>query len=339
MEEKNLFRAEVIQHKKEQFYGSVYINTPPQYVLIAIACSLFILLISLFLFFAEFSEKHIVLGYVNSTKAVVRVYPKMNGIIAESYIRQGKKIRKGANLFLIDTAYTGLFKRRDQDMASQLQKRKELIEKEIAYKTQNLFALRQLLQKKYVSLAEYNQKKEELLELENKKGLLEMDMINYNQSRSYLIRSPIDGIISSVLFKKGQYANSAKSLLTIIPDNAELVAELFIPAKKAGFLNKNSKVLIRYDAYPSQRFGTYQARIIEISQNIMTDEEEEKPIRIGEPYYKVIAKLEKQNVMVYGEVKQIQHGMTISAVVVGSKRKLWQWILDPLYSYYGELFT
>jgi membrane fusion protein len=42
---------------------------------------------------------------------------------------------------------------------------------------------------------------------------------------------------------------------------------------------------------------------------------------------------------IYGEKKKIKHGMTISAVVVGSKRKLWQWILDPLFSFYGDLLV
>ncbi|ASQ44611.1 HlyD family secretion protein [Legionella clemsonensis] len=335
MKEEVFFRPEVLQHKKEKIYGSIYINTPPGYTFLTIGFSLFIFLIILFLIFAEFSEKFIVSGYVNSTKAFVRVYPKMNGIIAESYIHQGERIAKNSNLFLIDTS----FKSNEQNMAAQLEKRRKLIEKEIAQKSKNLAAMRQLLQKNYLSQAEYNQKQEELYELKNKESLLEMDRINYQQSRSFIIHAPIEGIISSVLYKEGQYITSSKLLLTIIPTDAELIAELFIPARKAGFLDTNSKVLIRYDAYPYQRFGTYSATIKEISQNIMTDEEEEKPIRIGEPYYKVIASLERQHVMVYGKEKKIQHGMTISAVVVGSKRKLWQWILDPLYSYYGKLFT
>ncbi|WED42956.1 HlyD family secretion protein [Legionella cardiaca] len=339
MKESDLFRKEALQQTKERIYGSVCINVPPQYTVSAIGFSIIIVSIILFLSFAEFSEKFIVSGYVNSTRAIVRVYPRTNGIISEGNIYQGMKVKKGKNLFLVDTSYVGASKNSDNDIVAQLQKRKKIIEKEVVYKSRNLHALAQLLEKKYVSLAEYNQKKEELLELKNKQSLIEMDMIRYNQSRSYRIRSPIDGIVSSILYKEGQYVNTTKSLITIIPDKAELIAELFIPARKAGFLRKDSKVVIRYDAYPYQRFGTYQASIKEISQNIMADDEEEKPFRIGEPYYKVIAKLDKQTVMVYGEIQKIQHGMTFSAVIVGSRRKLWQWILDPLYSYYGKLFS
>lgn len=165
-----------------------------------------------------------------------------------------------------------------------------------------------------------------------------MELIKYRKNSSYVIRSPIDGTISSVIYKAGQYTNLTKPLVTIFPDNTELVAKLFIPVKKSGFLSKKNKIIIRYDAYPYERFGSYQAFISEISQGILTDKDEEKPIRIGEPYYKVTAVLEKQSVTLYGKERKIQNGMTISAVVIGSKRKIWQWILDPIYSVYGGLF-
>ncbi|WP_026069578.1 hypothetical protein [Legionella tunisiensis] len=68
-------------------------------------------------------------------------------------------------------------------------------------------------------------------------------------------------------------------------------------------MNKDNKIIIRYDAYPYERFGTYKATIKEISQSIITDDEEEKPILIGEPYYKITAELDKQSVKVYGAEK------------------------------------
>ena len=337
MKEKFLFRKEVIENKKNKHYGSVSINLLPGYTALTIGFTSLTILILLFLTFAEFSEKHTVSGYLNSKKAFSMVYPKMSGMIVKSYFQQGDRVVKGDKLFLIDTSYAGLSMPHEHEMGDQLQKSKVLIEKEIVYKTQHLDALKQLLKQKYVSLMDYHSKKEELLELENKKNSLEMDIIKYNQTRSYLIRSPIDGIIASVMFKQGQHAQESTPLIKIIPEDAELVAELFVPVKKAGFLKKNSQVIIRYDAYPYERFGTYLATIKAVSQSIMTDEEEDKPIKVGEPYYKVTAQLTKQSVSLYGKKKKIQNGMTLSAVIVGSKRKIWQWILDPLYSYYGTL--
>ncbi|KTC96424.1 HlyD family secretion protein [Legionella feeleii] len=339
MNDKTLFRAEVIESKKNQNYGFVSINTPVSYRFIAIGSMVIILLIVLFIVFAEFSEKIIISGYLDSTKGIARVYPKINGVIIQSYRHQGDKIKRGENLFLIDTSYTGVYKSQDHELFKSLKKNKEFVKKEINYKNQYLHALKKLLEKHYISWTTYNEKQEELIEIENKKTLIELEMIKYRQGKSYSIRSPIDGVVSSIIYKKGQYTNLSKPLAKIIPSDTDLVAELFIPAKKAGFLSKENKIIIRYDAYPYERFGTYKATIKEISQSIITDEEEEKPILVGEPYYKITAELDRQFVTVYGAEKRLQHGMTFSAVIVGQKRKIWQWILDPLYSYYGVLFA
>jgi membrane fusion protein len=332
-----LFRKEVIDNKKNQNLGSVSINLPLPYQFLTITCVTLVVLILLFLVFGEYSEKFIVFGYLNYPKGIVRVYPSRSGVIVKSSMSQGDKVSKGDALFLIDTSYDGLDKHNEQQEFRQLQKRKKAIEKEIRYKTEFLSELNKLRVKKYISQNTYNEKHDELAALEHNKTMVEMDLIKYKQGGSYLIRSPINGVISSVIYQEGQYTNLGKPLVKILPDDADLVAELFIPVNKSGFLTKENKVIIRYEAYPYQRFGTYQAFIKDISQSILTDEEEEKPIRIGQPYYKATAQLEKQFVTLYGEQKRIQHGMTLSAVIVGSKRKIWQWILDPLYSFYGEL--
>nr|HAT8713924.1 HlyD family efflux transporter periplasmic adaptor subunit [Legionella jordanis] len=337
MDNPQLFRPEVMRNRLQQMFGTVSINIPPRYFIVSTGFACLACLVILFFIFAEFSERFVVLGYINSSQAAAQVYPRTNGIIVKSYHKQGDRIQKGEKLFLIDTSYSG-YGHEKQDVGEQLRRGKQVLEKEIVHKKQQLKQFKRLLFKKYISLMEYNQKQDELRELENKKNLAEVELIRYRQSRTYTIRSPIDGTISTVLFKTGQYSNASKPLLKILPADSSLVAELYIPARQAGFLQNNKKVIIRYDAYPYERFGSYSATVKTISQSILTDEEEEKPIRIGEPYYKITANLDSPMVVLYGRKKPIQHGMTLSAVIVGSKRKVWQWVLDPLYSFYGTLF-
>lgn len=332
-----LFRKEVIDNKRNQNYGSVSINTPVQYTVLTLGFTSIAFLIMIFLIFAEYSEKFIVSGYLDSAKGIVKVYPNKNGIIVKSTIQPGMQVKKGDPLFLIDTTAEGLDNHDDHQLLEQLQHRKQAIDEEIIYKSGQLQALETLLLKKFIPLAVYNEKHSEMSVLKNDKNLIEVDIIKRRQARSYTINSPVDGLVSSIHYKEGQYINLSKPLAKIIPANADLMAELFIPVRQSGFLNENNKIIIRYDAYPYQRFGSYKAVIKSIAQTIMTDEEEDKPIRIGLPYYKVTAKLDSQFVRLYGKEKLIQPGMTVSAVIVGSKRKIWQWILDPIYSFYGGM--
>ena len=335
----SFFRSEMFNDIKNKNYGTVSINVPVKYtVLTSSICSLMVLII-LFFIFADYSEKFIVKGFINSTRGIVRVYPNKNGVIVKSWIHQGTQVKKGDTLFLVDTSYDGLSKHGKHAVFDQLTKRYELIEKDINYKKKHLTTLKNLLEKKYIALDLYNQKREELNALIVTKNTIEMDLIKYKQERSYLIRAPIDGVVASVIYQQGQNVNLSKPVLKIIPNNADLIAELFIPVNKSGFLNKKNQVIIRYDAYPSERFGTANGVITDISQSILTDDEDEKPLRIGQPYYKATIKLDTPFVIIYGKQKRIQHGMTLSAVIVGSKKKIWKWVLDPLYSYYGELFV
>ena len=338
MNPNRLFRQEVIEHNKNKQYGTVLINTPLPYAVLTIASSMVIGLVCLFLIVGEFSEKFIVNGYIESTKAMARVYPNKKGVIAKRFIQQGDVVEKGDKLFLIDTSYDGLGKKQ-KDIRAQLQKKKHAIEQQIHAKREHVHALKPLLDKKYIPLATYNEQHDDLVALEQQKNNVDIELINEQREKSYLIRAPIAGIISSVLYQEGQYTQADKPMLKILPKNTDLMASLFIPVRQSGFLHHQNKVMIRYDAYPYQRFGSSSAHIDDISQTVLTDEEEDKPIRIGEPYYKVTAHLNQQFVRVYGQKKNIRHGMTVSAVIVGSKRHVWQWILDPIYSFAGGLFV
>jgi membrane fusion protein len=335
MSEHSLFRKEVIENQKYQNWGSIFINTPIQYQLVSGFFITLAFALILLILFGEFSEKYIVSGCINSIKGMVRVFPNKNGIIIKSTISPGKQVKKGDRLFVIDTSNDGLSEKENQGIFAQLKKRKKSYQMEVNRQVRQINALKKLLDKKYISLNMYNKKHEELTSLRNNISIIDTDLIKYKQGRSYTIRSPIDGTVAGVIYKEGQYINLSKPLVKILPLNSALEAELFIPIRKSGFLHKNVKVIIRYDAYPYERFGTYKATIKDVSQSILTDDEEDKPIKIGEPYYKATATLENQFVTLYGKNIKLQHGMTVTAIILGSKRKIWQWILDPIYSFYG----
>lgn len=338
MKDNYLFRREVFENRKNKNYGTVFINLPLSFKWICISIFFLVVGLCLFLCLGEYSEKFVVRGYLESNKGLVRVYPQKEGIIQESYIKPGAHMKQGDPLFLVDTSSEMTTKHDHDDLLEPLEKNKKIMEEQLAYKKRYLKSLKHLLNKKFISLTTYHEAMDEMLTLEQQKVNLEMQIIQYKHTNAYVVRAPIDGVISSVLYHQGQRADRTKPLTKLLPNDANWVAELFIPVSQSGFIQANNPVIIRYDAYPFTQFGTTKATIREIDRSILTDEEENNPIRIGQPYYKAMAILDKQVVSVYGKEKKIQQGMTISAVIMGSRRKLWQWILDPLYSFYGGVF-
>ena len=67
-----------------------------------------------------------------------------------------------------------------------------------------------------------------------------------------------------------------------------------------------------------------------VTHSILSDQDEDKPLTIGEPYYRAIAQLDQQNVSLNGRSHRLQQGMTFTAVLSGASKTIWHWIFDPI---------
>lgn len=156
----------------------------------------------------------------------------------------------------------------------------------------------------------------------------------------HLIKAPRDGIVNNMQAIEGQQVilGRASPLLTLLPEASELKAHLLVPVRAAGFLDKEQSLVIRYDAFPHQKFGMYKAKIENISKTILLPNELlNVPVNIQEPVYRITAKLNQLSANAYGKDFPLRPGMTLSADIQLSERSILQWLLDPLYSLRGRL--
>ena len=58
---------------------------------------------------------------------------------------------------------------------------------------------------------------------------------------------------------------------------------------------------------------------------------------LPEPAYRVTVALDLQSVKAYGQDFALQAGMLLDANIWLDRRKLYQWLLDPLYSVLGRV--
>lgn len=332
--QQSLFRQEVISNRLNRALGKVSINVPLNYIIICFLSVIFLLGLIIFLFFTKVAEKIIVRGYIDTEQGVTAIYPEFNGIILQTMIDEGDHVKKNDVLFVIAKAEL----EKAKEVINNLNQQVITLKREQTIKNEHYQAVLTLYNKKYISASQLNNVEADLLEISNKIKSIDLEIIKFKQSQSQLVKSPIDGVVTNVLFKTGQFVDLSKSLLQILPDNAKLIVRLYVPAQNIGFLKKGNSIALKYDAYPAQRFGIYNGVIKEINLTILTDNREDKPIKIGQPYYKIKAELEKSYVTVYGKKISLSHGLTLSAILSGDKKTMWQWILDPIYSYYGDKF-
>jgi membrane fusion protein len=151
--------------------------------------------------------------------------------------------------------------------------------------------------------------------------------------RAVVIRAPRDGVVSAVLFKEGQMVAAGQSTLSLLPAGSVLQAQLLVPSRAVGFIEPGNRVVLRYAAFPYQKFGQQYGRVADISRSALTSSEVQALIgqQSQEPLYRVQVALESQQVMAYGKPEAIKPGMAVDADILMERRTLLEWVFEPLY--------
>lgn len=158
--------------------------------------------------------------------------------------------------------------------------------------------------------------------------------------RAHIVTATRAGIVNNLQAREGQFVTSTNPvpLLTISDSTSPLIAHLLVPVSAAGFIAPGQRLDIRYDAFPYQKFGLYQGEITSVAKTpLLPGELLNTPITLQEPVYRVEALLYEQGVSAYGQSISLRSGMTLSADVELAERRLWQWLLEPIYSLRGRL--
>ncbi|WP_415262726.1 HlyD family secretion protein [Pseudomonas chlororaphis] len=181
-------------------------------------------------------------------------------------------------------------------------------------------------------------------DIQRQLSALEQNLAESEAKRTLLVTAPETGIATAVLADIGQTVDSSRPLLSIVPADAPLQAELYAPSKSIGFIKPGDSVLIRYQAYPYQKFGQYRGQVHSISQTSVSPAELTSMVggvpglgKDGEQLYRLQVSLDKQAVMAYGQSHPLQSGMLLDADVLQDTRRLYEWVLEPLYSLTGKL--
>ncbi|MEP5764317.1 MAG: HlyD family efflux transporter periplasmic adaptor subunit [Halieaceae bacterium] len=175
-------------------------------------------------------------------------------------------------------------------------------------------------------------------QLRLKLSALSQDIARLRGQRAYVVMATIDGYVSNLSLQAGQRARFNQPLLSLLPVNSGLIAHLLIPVRAAGFLQAGQEVLIRYDAFPYQKFGLQRAQLLAVASNAsLPGETLHVPFNFAEPVYRVTAKPDTSSIIAYGKSFPLKAGMTLSADIKLEQRSLLQWLLEPIHSLRGRL--
>lgn len=417
-----LFRPEVLAERQTQWLGTVLLAPRLSHRVFTVFAVLATAAILSLLFFADYTRKARVNGWLVPQQGLVRVFAYQSGVVTRLHVQEGAEVRRGARLLTLSTELESaalgatqaeiarrLASRRDSLVAEQrllhklhtqqqealsnrlgaLQSEQEQLEREIELQRLRLKLAedsstrqRQLRRRGFISAQQVQQAEEgrldqalklrdlqrtraatrrarltleseiedlplksrvQIAEIDRNIAALEQDLAQAEARRETVIPAPQDGTVTAIQAEPGGNAGTTVPLLSIVPAGSKLEAHLFCSSRAVGFVQPGRRVMLRYQAYPYQKFGHYEGMVAHVSRS--AESPRELPPQLSgltslyaanEPIYRITVSLARQAVTAYGQPMALQSGMQVEADVLMESRRLFEWVLEPLYTLTGK---
>ena len=178
----------------------------------------------------------------------------------------------------------------------------------------------------------------QLAALDLQRAAVEQERLEHELQYRAAIVAPASGTVAAILAQPGQAVAAGAPLATLVPAGSPLEVHLFAPSRSIGFVHAGQEVRVRFLAYPHQKFGAYRARVVAVSKAPLPAAEAGFVPADGgrEPLYRIKAALESQAVLAYGTPRTLKAGMQVEADVLLDRRRLIEWIFEPLLGLAGR---
>ena len=182
------------------------------------------------------------------------------------------------------------------------------------------------------------------LELKTQQSVNEIDQnildierqIADNEAKlSLQVLAPADGVMTGLRVHVGQGVEANSTLVTLLPNSGTMEANLFVESSAIGFLRVDAPVLLRYAAFPFQKFGLYKGKVKEITLAPITqDATAPRTARTAsekDPLYRIVVTPDLPYVIAEGKQQMLEAGMEVQATIALDRRHLYEWMFEPLY--------
>ena len=191
------------------------------------------------------------------------------------------------------------------------------------------------------SLAEWPAEQQAAAEpFDRELAALERQRIELEATQESAITAQLPGTVTSILVKAGESVQAGQQLLSVLPANSALQADLLLPSRAIGFVRPGAAVQLRYQAFPYQKFGHHRGLVRQVSRNAVDPAQARAllgGLAINEPFYRVTVELTNQFVTAYGRAEPLKSGMLLEADIASDRRSLIEWLFEPLHALQSPL--
>jgi multidrug efflux pump subunit AcrA (membrane-fusion protein) len=325
-----LFRAQALAYATVRQYGSIVLLRPAGLAWITGVFCLIAAAVLVFFATADYTRKEQASGVLMPALGLIRVQSLQPGLVLEVRVHEDQSVHAGDVLFVLAGPGAAQGDADGQIVALLHAQRDKL-----AQEQQLLHAgagRSDALRRRALELSGELKRVDEQILSQRQVDAIEQGRTGTEAPKTILVRAPQAGVVSGVTTQSGQTVATGQVLANLSPAGSPLEAELYVSSRAAGFAQPGMPVQIRYQAYPFQKFGQFRGTVSEVSRSPLADAPAaEGARRSSEALYRIRVTLARQDVPLAGAARPLMAGMALDASLLLETRKLYEWLLEPLY--------
>jgi hemolysin D len=144
------------------------------------------------------------------------------------------------------------------------------------------------------------------------------------------LHAPVSGTVQQLAVHTiGGVVTPAQPLLFVVPKNEPLEVEATVLNQDIGFVRPGQRATIKVESFPYIRYGYIEGVVESVSHDAIQDE------KLG-LVFQARVRMKKTTLMVDGVAVNLTSGMSLTAEIKTGKRRVIEYILDPLRQGMGE---
>lgn len=165
--------------------------------------------------------------------------------------------------------------------------------------------------------------REAAAELKRQQGTQELAKAGQRE-RLTTLKAPVAGTVQQLaMHTEGGVVTEAQPLMVIVPDGAQVTAEVTLENKDIGFVSPTQDAAIKLETFPYTRYGTVNATVKTVTADAVNDEKRGA-------IFPVTLSLSSTTIDVDGKPIKLSPGMNLTAEIKTGKRRIIEFLLSPV---------
>ncbi|SEL55216.1 membrane fusion protein [Roseateles sp. YR242] len=172
---------------------------------------------------------------------------------------------------------------------------------------------------------------------------IDQEEVELGSRQSSILKAPVAGYVGAIYQHVGQLSQAGQTTLALFPEaknSKQLEIHIYAPSRSIGFVEEGQVVRLKYSAFPSQKFGVSQGKVMAISQ--VPTGAQDLPVgraqsittanMTTEPLYRIVVEPQNEKIYAFHRWHDLKPGMTVEAEIIHEERAIWEWLLEPVLS-------